>query len=74
VYINEYPVALNDLGPKLAAIYKNRHAKQGIFLRADEKIPYGFVVQVMGIIRSAGIVDIGMVTEPLRSETTTNSS
>jgi biopolymer transport protein TolR len=67
IYINEYPVDLEALGPKLAAIYRNQQGRQGVFLRADESIPYGFVVQVMATIRGMGIEKIGMVTEPLRS-------
>ena len=67
IYINEYPVEMDALGPKLAAIYRNQQGHQGIFLRADENIPYGFVVQVMATIREAGIDKIGMVTEPLKS-------
>jgi biopolymer transport protein TolR len=58
---------MDALGPKLAAIYRNQQGHQGIFLRADESIPYGFVVQVMATIREAGIDKIGMVTEPLKS-------
>ncbi len=67
IYINEYAVDLDSLGPKLAAIYNNQQGHQGVFLRADESIPYGFVVQVMATIRSNGIDKIGMVTEPLKS-------
>jgi biopolymer transport protein TolR len=67
IYINEYQVDLDALGPKLAAIYRNQQGHQGVFLRADESIPYGFVVQVMATIRSMGIDKIGMVTEPLKS-------
>jgi biopolymer transport protein TolR len=67
IYINEYAVDLDTLGPKLAAIYRNQQGHQGVFLRADETIPYGFVVQVMATIRSNGIEKIGMVTEPLKA-------
>jgi biopolymer transport protein TolR len=35
-------------------------------LRADKKVEYGLVAQVMGAIREAGIDRIGMVTEPLQ--------
>jgi biopolymer transport protein TolR len=66
LFINEYPVELDALGPKLAAIYRNQLGRQGVFLRADETIPYGFVVQVMATIREHGIEKIGMVTEPLK--------
>jgi len=67
IYINDYTVDLDALGGKLAAIYQNQPQQhQGVFLRADESIPYGFVVRVMGSIRQAGIDQIGMVTEPLK--------
>ncbi len=65
ILIDEYPVDLESLGPKIAAIYQNQQGKQGVFLRADASLPYGFVIKVMGIIREAGIDQIGMVTEPL---------
>jgi biopolymer transport protein TolR len=67
VFINEYAVDLDALGPKLNAIYQNQQHRQGVFLRADESIPYGFVVQVMGLIRESGIEQIGMVTEPIKT-------
>ena len=35
-----------------------------VYLKADKSIPYGFVVEIMGKIRKAGIENIGMVTEP----------
>lgn len=68
IFINEYAVELQALGPKIGAIYRNQRNHQGIFLRADKTIPYGFVMQVMGTIRQAGISEIGMVTEPAPGE------
>jgi len=69
IFINEYSVDLETLGAKLGAMYQNQQKREGVFLRADESIPYGFVVQVMGMIRQAGIEQIGMVTEPLKNPT-----
>lgn len=65
VYINEHLVEMASMGPKLAAMHENLQGQRGVFLRADEDLPYGFVVEVMGLIRQAGIEQIGMVTEPL---------
>lgn len=67
IFINEYSIELPVLGSKLSAMYQNQQRREGVFLRADESIPYGFVVQVMGVIRQAGIDQIGMVTEPLKN-------
>ncbi len=36
-----------------------------LYLKADKVVPYGFVVQVMAIIKKAGIPKLGMVTDPI---------
>ena len=36
-----------------------------LYLKADRSIPYGFVVQVMAIIKKAGVPKLGMVTDPI---------
>lgn len=66
VYINEHVVDVAALGPKLAAMYQNQPSQKGVFLRADENLSYGYVMEVMGLIREAGIDQIGMVTEPFK--------
>jgi biopolymer transport protein TolR len=37
-----------------------------LYLKADKDIPYGFVVQVMAIIKKAGIPKLGMITDPVQ--------
>jgi biopolymer transport protein TolR len=34
-----------------------------IYLRADEKVDYGFVVDVVGRMRKAGVTELGLVAE-----------
>jgi biopolymer transport protein TolR len=64
IFINEYRVSREELQEKLKALYQNK--KEGeVFLRADRSLPYGFVVQVMSDIKTAGIEKLGMVTEPV---------
>ena len=36
----------------------------GVYLRADQRVPYGSVVQVLAVIRAAGVTDVGLVAEP----------
>lgn len=64
VYVNKARVEVNGLQKKLKLILADRENKE-IFLRADKKVPYGFVASVMGEIREAGVEKLGMVTEPL---------
>jgi biopolymer transport protein TolR len=65
LYLNEYKISLESLERKLENIFQNR-ADRAVFLRADQSIPYGFVVEVMAAVRRSGIKRIGMVTEPLQ--------
>jgi biopolymer transport protein TolR len=56
-------VPLEELGDKLEAIFEGRPEKE-LFLRADEKVPYGVVVKAMAAARAAGASKLGIVTEP----------
>ena len=42
--------------------------KEPVYLRADEKVPYGLVVQVMAQIKQAGFEKLGMITQPEEKE------
>jgi biopolymer transport protein ExbD/biopolymer transport protein TolR len=37
---------------------------QGVYLRADDQVPYGTVARVLAVMRAAGVGDVGLVTEP----------
>jgi biopolymer transport protein TolR len=61
IFMNENPVSLDEMRKKLEAINK---LNPNVFLKADKDVPYGFVVEVMGEIKDAGIEKLGMITEP----------
>ena len=61
IYMNENPVSITEMKHKLEAISK---LNPNVFLRADRGVPYGFVVEVIGEIKEAGIERLGIVTEP----------
>jgi biopolymer transport protein ExbD/biopolymer transport protein TolR len=42
----------------------SRRGQQGIYLRADQGVPYGAVVRVLAVMRSAGVGDVGLEAEP----------
>ncbi len=44
--------------------YLEEVSNKDVFLKADKRIQYGFVMEIMEKIKSAGIENIGMVTEP----------
>ena len=39
-------------------------ASRPVFVRADQRVPYGVVARVLGRVRQAGVTDVGLVTEP----------
>lgn len=61
IYMNDNPVSLPEMRKKLESISK---LNPNVFLKADKDVPYGFVVEVMGDIKEAGIEKLGMITEP----------
>ena len=67
IYISGYrsskKIELDGLEEVVKKIYLNRQKKE-IFLKADEKVLYGFVVKIMAIVKKAGIEKVGMITEP----------
>ncbi len=63
VYLNDTPTSLTELGPKLQAILKLRPDRQ-VYLRADQNVRYGEVMQVISTVKGAGVERLGMVTEP----------
>lgn len=65
IYLNDRKIELSNLENKLRTVFQNRTDRQ-LFLRADEIVPYGFVVKTMAAVRNAGIDQLGMVTVPFK--------
>ena len=64
IFIENYKIELETLKEKLEKIFANRPVKE-IFLQADKDVSYGFVIKVMSQVKGAGIIKVGMITEPL---------
>lgn len=63
VFINEQVVSVEFLTQKLGAILENFNEKN-VYLRADKRVPYGVVVNVISKIKKAGVDSLGMITLP----------
>ncbi len=62
IYLQNAPVADDALVDKLEAISANGY-DQRIFVRGDQSVDYGRVMQVMATISAAGFTHIGLVTD-----------
>lgn len=63
IYIKKRQIKLSELKVELKGIHHKKKEKM-VLIRADEDVPYGFVIKTMAEIRKAGIERVGMVTEP----------
>jgi len=63
IYLNDNVMTLAELGTKMRAIRTNLADKQ-VYVRADQDVRYGLVMQTIAELKQAGIDRVGMVTRP----------
>ncbi len=63
VFISDQIVSVSYLTQKLEEILKTAQSRD-VYLRADKDVPYGVVVNVMSMIKRAGVDNLGMITLP----------
>ena len=66
IYLNDKPLPLEQLRTSLIQT-ASQNPETEIQLRADEAVPYGRVVEVMGVAQKAGLNRIGFVTDTTQS-------
>ena len=64
VFLGDKPVNIHDLAARLRQPGPD-DAKKVIYLRADERVPFGAFASVMDAVKQAGITNISIVTQPL---------
>jgi biopolymer transport protein TolR len=62
-FLNDRPVLPDELARDLAQTAR-QHPDTEVQLRADQAVPYGKVVEVMGVAQKAGLNRIGFVADP----------
>ena len=62
VFLNDQAVRLPELAVQLKAVAAQRPDTE-VQLRADQAVPYGRVVEVMGVAQKAGLSRIGFVAD-----------
>ncbi len=72
VFLGDHLVNVHELPDKLreagASSAQQDSVKQVIYLRADEKVPFGAFASVMDSVKQAGITNISIVTQPLETK------
>jgi len=62
VQIQTTETAREELIPKLRAVAAEREGDR-VFLRADGRVPYSAVMEIMGALNAGGFSNIGLVTD-----------
>ncbi len=69
VFLNDKPVNLNDL-PNILRAQNTDTVHQVVYLRADEKVPFGAFATLMDAVKQSGITNVSIVTQPAESAPT----
>ena len=72
VFLNDQPVSPDQLKSRLAQT-AGQNPDTELQLRADEAVPYGKVVEVMGVAQKAGLSRIGFVADTPAAPATTSA-
>jgi biopolymer transport protein TolR len=62
ILLGDDPVHLKLLPDRLGSLLAGQ--PRPVFLKADENLPYGFVVQVLAAMDQVGVEQVGMITQP----------
>ena len=63
VLVDNTPMTFDEFRAAFKSLARSR-GKQGLYLRADKDVDYGFVVRVLAVMKLANVGEVGLVTEP----------
>jgi biopolymer transport protein TolR len=65
VFLGNDPININDIGNQLRQKIRDPQG-QSIYVRADENVPFGAFATVMDAVKSSGISNVSIVTQPIQ--------
>lgn len=63
IYVNDQPVSEKDFPGVIKALAGGGPGRP-VFIKADRKVPYGRVVEMLGMLKDMKVDQVGLVTEP----------
>lgn len=64
VFLGNDPVNINQIGDLLRQKIRDPQG-QSVFIRSDENVPFGAFATVMDAVKSTGITNVSIVTQPI---------
>ncbi len=63
IFVDNEQVQVDNFEAKIRQILNSKPPGIIIYLRADKEVDYGFVVDIVGRLRKAGVKELGLVAE-----------
>ncbi len=63
IFVDETRLSYEEFAGSIKALSEKKGGG-GVYLRADEAVPYGRIVKIVAAMRASGISDVGLVAEP----------
>ena len=60
IFVDQTPVTYRDFRVTFRSLVATRKPT-GVYLQADDRVPYGDVVRVLAVVRGAGVQNVGLV-------------
>ena len=70
LYLNAVPVQKDDLQRRVTEILESKKDRI-VIIKADEDVEYSAVMDAMDALRASGIEDMGLITDPRRTSSST---
>jgi len=67
IHIGESPINIFLLENKLKEYFYGKE-KKVVFIRADESLPYGYFINVLDVIKKAGVQEIGLIAKSIEEK------
>ncbi len=67
IFVEEEEVSKKDL---IKNIYKylEKKGSNKVYLQADKNLPYGKIIEILGEIKNAGIIDVGLLATSIKKK------
>lgn len=63
IFVDNAQVSYEEFASTIKLLAEQK-GRDGVYVRADDAVPYGRVVRVLAAMRAAGVTDMGLVAEP----------